>query len=169
MDNLIVFIIALIILIIFSLVDVISHRKFKKTSNLVFHIFGISAVLISLGFLVFSEFKFTFLAYFGILIIIFGIILILLTYIQIKKHFLRARGIVKNGLYKYSRHPMYLGIIIFFIGLIFLVPSFYIFIYSLVAIIFMIWQAYEEEKFLEKKFLKYKNYKKETGMIIPKI
>ena len=168
MKDIIIFIISLGILVIFSVIDVISHRKFKKIPNLIFHIIGISAVLISLGFLFVSEFKFTLLIYLGIVLILCSFIIIILTYIQIKNHFLTAKGIVKTGLYKYARHPMYSGIILFFIGLIVAVPSFYVFVYSIIAILLIIYQAYEEEKFLEKKFQEYKKYKKETGMIMPK-
>jgi protein-S-isoprenylcysteine O-methyltransferase Ste14 len=164
MNNIILFIISIIVLIVFSLIDPLSHRKFRKIPNLIFHVIGISLLLISLAFLIVSEFKFTFLIYPGIFLIVASLFLILISYIQIKKHFLTAKGIVKTGLYKYIRHPMYSGIVLFFIGLILAVPSFYVFVYSLVAILLMIWQAYEEEKFLFKKFPEYKKYKKETGM-----
>jgi protein-S-isoprenylcysteine O-methyltransferase Ste14 len=63
---------------------------------------------------------------------------------------------------------MYSGIVLFFIGLIVAVPSFYVFIYSLTAIILIIWQAYEEEKHLKRRFPQYKNYKEKTGMIVPR-
>lgn len=169
MNSLIIFIISLGILIAFSFLDVISHRKFKKTENLIFHILGISLLLISLAFLVISEFKLAFLIYPGIILIIASLILIFLSYIQIRKHFLTATGIVKTGLYKYSRHPMYSAIILFFLGLIMAVPSVYVSIYCIAAILLMIWQAYEEEKFLSRKFSEYKKYKKETGMLFPKI
>lgn len=162
------FIISLAILIIFSIIDPVTHRKFSRNASLVFHIIGISAILISLGFLVISEFKFTFMVYLGSILILASGIIIILTYIQIKKHFLMAKGIVKIGLYKKIRHPMYSGIILFFIGLIIAVPSFYVLVYSLISILLMIYQAYEEEKFLEKKFPDYLKYKKETGMIFPK-
>jgi len=163
------FIISLGILIIFSLIDVVSHRKFRKTGNLIFHIVGISAVLISLAFLIVSEFNLTWRIYPGIVMILTSGIIIILTYIQIKKHFLTAKGIVKTGLYRHTRHPMYSGIILFFIGLIMAVPSLYILIYCLAAILLMTWQAYQEEKFLEEKFSEYKKYKEKTGLFFPRV
>jgi len=104
----------------------------------------------------------------GTIFMILGGIIIILAYIQIRKHFLMAKGIVKTGLYKRIRHPMYLGIILFFIGLAIAVPSVYVLVYSLIAILFMVYQAYEEDKHLSGKFPDYGKYKKETGMIFPK-
>jgi protein-S-isoprenylcysteine O-methyltransferase Ste14 len=165
----ILFIISLGILVVFSIIDVISHRKFKKYPNLIFHIFGISAVLISLAFLAVSEFKFSLLIYPGIILILISLIIIILSYVEIRRHFLTATGIVKKGMYKYSRHPMYSGIVLFFIGLILAFPSFYIFIYSIIAILLIIYQAYEEEKHLARRFPQYKKYKGKTGMFLPRL
>jgi protein-S-isoprenylcysteine O-methyltransferase Ste14 len=168
MNNYITFIISLGVLLMFSIVDVISHRKFKKYPNLVFHVIGIGAILTSLGLLAVHEFIFTFMIYPGIILILGSLIIIILSYIQIRKHFLTARGIVKMGLYKYTRHPMYLGIVLFFIGLVIAVPSIYVFVYSITAILLIIWQAYEEEKYLKRRFPQYKKYSKKTGMFFPR-
>ena len=168
MSNLTYFLTALIIMIIFFLIDGISHQKFKKTANLWFHIIGIPLLSISFLILIVLEFKFSFLIIPGILLLLIGITLIYLSYIDIKQDFLKAKKITSTGIYSRVRHPMYLGIILLFIGISLIIYSLLVSIYSLIGIILIIWQAFYEEKYLEKRFDKdFLNYKKQVPMLIP--
>tara|TARA_Y100000310_G_scaffold78602_1_gene75258 strand:+ start:1279 stop:1794 length:516 start_codon:yes stop_codon:yes gene_type:complete len=170
MENLTYFLIALVIMIIFFLIDGISHQKFKKTANLWFHIIGISLVSISFISLIILEYKISLLIIPGILFLLIGIILVYLSYVNIKQDFLKATKVTSTGIYSKVRHPMYLGIILLFIGISLITSSILVSIYSLVGIILIIWQAFYEEKYLEKRFGKdFLNYKKQVPMLLPKI
>lgn len=78
--------------------------------------------------------------------------------------------LVRSGLYKYVRHPLYATIILMFIGgsLVFRnLLSFGLVI--LIFIPFMWYRAKQEEQLLEARFKDYTTYKREAGMFIPKI
>jgi protein-S-isoprenylcysteine O-methyltransferase Ste14 len=167
-NNIILFIINIIILSVFSYIDAESHQNFNRKTNLLFHIIGISAVVISFAFLVVSQFEFTLLIYLGAIISIFGIILIIISYVQIKNQFLNAKKIVNKGLYKYSRHPMYLGFIMLLMGISFFSSSLLVLVYSIIFSILLIWQAYEEEKNMIRRFPRYKEYQRKVPMILPR-
>ena len=168
MSNLVYFLIAVLIMFVYMIIDGISHQKFKKTINLWFHILGISILVISFAILTIIEFRFSVLIYPGILIIIIGFILIYLSYIDIKKDFLRAKKVTRTGIYTKVRHPMYLGLILLYIGISLFSSSLLVSLYSLIAILFIIWQAVNEEKHLIKRFGKeYLNYKKKVPMLVP--
>tara|TARA_Y100000310_G_scaffold319407_1_gene374636 strand:- start:2395 stop:2910 length:516 start_codon:yes stop_codon:yes gene_type:complete len=170
MNNLIYFLIALGIMIIFFLIDGISHQKFKKTANLWFHIIGIFLLLISFISLIILEFKSSFLIIPGGLFFLLGIILVYLSYINIKQDFLKAKKVTNTGIYSKVRHPMYLGIILLFIGISLITSSILVFVYSLIGIILIVWQAFYEEKYLEKRFSKdFLNYKNQVPMLLPMI
>ncbi len=168
MTNLIYFFIALAIMIIFFIIDAISHQKFKKTTNLLFHIIGISIVSISFIILIIKEFNLSFLIYPGLAFIITSMILTYLSYADIKKDFLTAKKVTRTGIYTKVRHPMYLGLILFYIGVVLLTSSLLVSVYSLVAILMIILQAVNEEKYLIKRFgREYLNYQKQVPMLLP--
>jgi protein-S-isoprenylcysteine O-methyltransferase Ste14 len=81
----------------------------------------------------------------------------------------RAEGVVSGGAFAYVRHPLYLGTILFYLGMSFLslsLASMFIFI-----IIFLFYNhiATYEEILLEQKFGKfYTGYKNRTGKWFPK-
>ena len=170
MSNPTYFFIALAIMIVFFIIDLISHQKFKKTMNLWFHVFGITILVISFAILIVKEFNLSVLIYPGIAFIITSIILTYLSYVDIKKDFLTAKKVTRTGIYNKVRHPMYLGIILFYIGISLVSSSLLVSIYSLIAILMIILQAVNEEKYLIKRFGKeYLNYKKEVPMLLPKL
>jgi protein-S-isoprenylcysteine O-methyltransferase Ste14 len=71
-----------------------------------------------------------------------------------------------TGIYKYVRHPAYVGSILMLTGL-YIVSPILAFTY-LVFVLFFI-RALSEEQILEFTFKEYKDYKKKTGMFLPKI
>ena len=169
MTNLIYFFIALGILIVFGILDAISHQRFVKKANIIFHIAGISILLVSIFILAFLEFKLSYFIFVGILAIIFGLVIAYKGLAEIKENFWEAKKVLKNKIYSKVRHPVYSGLIIFMLGFSLVVYSVFFLIYSLVAIIILILLSVYEEKHLVRKFGKtYINYKKETGMFLPK-
>lgn len=83
--------------------------------------------------------------------------------------FTEVRELVTSGLYRYTRHPLYLGEMISVIGFMVVVPG----IVSLVAgtafLILQYLRAIREEKKLSLHFQEYEEYKQQTGRIFPKI
>ena len=113
----------------------------------------------------------------GVLIALIGLIL---RYISIKalgKHFSGYAEIkdnhelVKEGIYKYIRHPAYLGILIYYLGLPLVLNAYYSEIIGFVIMVFAIyWRIKNEERLLIEKFGdEYKTYMNQTGALWPKI
>ena len=77
--------------------------------------------------------------------------------------------LVTDGLYKYIRHPVYLGIFFVLFGLPLAVGSLKAFPISIGAAMIVFYKTLREEELLEKKLPKYSKYKKNTGMYFPKL
>lgn len=77
--------------------------------------------------------------------------------------------LITTGIYKKVRHPIYLGIIILLLGFTLIFSSVSKLVLFLIAIVFFVKKAFEEERLLLQRYPKYKNYKQKTGMFFPKI
>lgn len=78
--------------------------------------------------------------------------------------------LVNKGLYKVVRHPLYSSIMMMFIGGCISYLNIYTFILEITVFVpFMYYRAKQEEKLLSQRFPEYTNYKKSTGMFLPKI
>lgn len=78
--------------------------------------------------------------------------------------------LVDTGLFKYIRHPMYLGIMIAGYGVVLSISSFYSLLFmTFVALPYTYLRASVEEDFLERNLRGYVNYKLKTKMFIPKL
>ncbi len=78
--------------------------------------------------------------------------------------------LVEHGVYKYIRHPLYSSIIAMFYGACLVYPNYLAFLStSLIFVPFMIYRAKQEEKLLTQNLSGYTDYRKRTGMFIPKI
>jgi protein-S-isoprenylcysteine O-methyltransferase Ste14 len=80
-----------------------------------------------------------------------------------------ARELITKGIFKYIRHPLYLGYFIFFLGITFSRFHWYTVVMYIVFIIGQYYRAKIEEKKLSKAFDDYAVYKKKTGMFFPKL
>lgn len=79
--------------------------------------------------------------------------------------------LVKDGIYKYIRHPAYLGILVYYLGLPLVLNAYCseIIGFILISCAFY-WRIKEEEILLIEKFGEdYKTYMNQTGTILPKI
>lgn len=75
--------------------------------------------------------------------------------------------LIKNGAYKYIRHPMYSSVFLMMSGVI-LTKINVINILCFIALIIILYlKASKEEKLWSEKFEEYKQYKKHTKMFIP--
>jgi protein-S-isoprenylcysteine O-methyltransferase Ste14 len=81
------------------------------------------------------------------------------------------KTLIKTGIYRYVRHPMYLASLITVLGFGILTANWIIFSISfLFLLIFYIYKVPKEEKFLINSFgKKYIKYKKETWGFFPKL
>ena len=105
-------------------------------------------------------------SYLGIVLLIPSIILFTIARIQLGDAFqasAKANKLVKTGIYKKVRHPIYLFGIIFFLGIIFITQMFFLLIFLAVLILLQINRIKKEEKVLTEKFgNEYLEYKKQT-------
>lgn len=109
----------------------------------------------------------------GLWITILGGIIIVLALLQLNKNLSpfptpkNNTTLLQNGLYKYMRHPIYTGIILFFIGDSVYQNSFYKLGISLLLVVLFHFKTNYEEQRLEQKFPDYKLYKSKTTKFFP--
>lgn len=72
-----------------------------------------------------------------------------------------------GGLYKYVRHPMYFSVLVLLTGAVLYFGAIVSLIWIVVAVLFLSNKANFEERFLERKFPEYTNYRKYTKKLIP--
>jgi protein-S-isoprenylcysteine O-methyltransferase Ste14 len=70
--------------------------------------------------------------------------------------------VIKEGLYKHIRHPMYLGIILFFLGLPFVLASWWAILPNIVIIGLFVYRTFREDRMLVKGLSGYVEYKEEV-------
>ena len=106
---------------------------------------------------------------FGIPLMLLGFFLIMNAYYLFKKHhtpekFEKSTCVVKTGLYKRSRNPMYLGGLFFLMGLSILSGNIISFISPILFFIIINWMfiPYEEEKMGKEIGKEYVDYKKKV-------
>jgi len=82
----------------------------------------------------------------------------------------KPKGVVKTGVFQYIRHPLYLGTMLFYLGLV--VSTMSVFSFALLIFIFAFYNyiAGYEEKLLEEMYGdEYKTYKVKTGKWLPRV
>ncbi len=81
----------------------------------------------------------------------------------VKKH-----KLVKDGLYRHIRHPLYLGEIVRNLGFVLILSSIYGILIVLLASSFLLFRIQLEEEMLVSEFgTEYEEYKRKTKRIIP--
>ena len=116
-----------------------------------------------------------FLSYFGVVLIIMGMVIRIIGERQLKKQFSlfvkirKDHNLITTGLYKYVRHPLYSAAILAAIGGIIAFNSWL----GCIAVVFLmtpalVYRIKIEEEALIKKFGKqYSDYKKKVKMLVP--
>jgi protein-S-isoprenylcysteine O-methyltransferase Ste14 len=85
-------------------------------------------------------------------------------------HEQRPSGVVSTGGFRYVRHPLYLGSIMFYLGLTVSTASLFALVLLAVIFLFYDYLASYEEKLMANRFSdEYENYKKRTGKWVPMI
>ena len=101
----------------------------------------------------------------GLLVFLFGTIL----YMKSTVDFARPEnnGINKNGLYQYSRNPMYVAFFLYFLGCSLLINSWFYFIILIIFQVSVHYLILSEERWCMKEFGKeYKDYMKKVRRYI---
>jgi protein-S-isoprenylcysteine O-methyltransferase Ste14 len=103
----------------------------------------------------------------GFIIGAIGVVILITGILTLGKYFtasLTPKGLVTHGIYSKIRHPIFIGVILVYLGMELIFQSIYgLFLVFFVLIPFYIYSAIEEEKMLSKTFKdKYTMYKKKT-------
>lgn len=132
---------------------------------------GIQLILFVAYLLRFSKIDFTFprwLQFTGIFFSVAGIIISLASVVTLNKNLSPfptpkpGAELIQSGIYKYIRHPIYLGILFFTFGFsIYSENTLRLLIFFTLLILFGLKATYEE-KLLQDKYLNYGDYKKTT-------
>ncbi|HKL75999.1 MAG TPA: isoprenylcysteine carboxylmethyltransferase family protein [Halanaerobiales bacterium] len=130
-----------------------------------FYVYQITT-LILLIYLFFSNIKFNIvLSYVGLIVFIIGMLLYIKSIIDFSKP--QESGINNNGLYKYSRNPMYVAFFLYFLGCSFLINSLFYFIILLIFQISVHYLILSEERWCIKEFgVEYQKYMKKVRRYI---
>ena len=108
-------------------------------------------------------------------LVILGIILLCSVYLirsghAVVSHGQHPSGMVSTGGFQYVRHPLYLGSILFYLGLSVSTASLFSLVLVVLIFIFYNFIASYEEKLLDDRFHEeYRNYKIKTGKWVPRI
>ncbi len=141
-------------------------------------------LFVSIQFLLFGLYAFDFLPkfeipqllkYIALVISILGVVIAVLSVLQLNKNLTvfptpkTDAELITFGMYKFSRHPIYSGLILFTFGYAFFKTSpFKIAIALILLLLFYFKTNYEEQKLVQK-FSNYENYKKKVNRFFPKI
>ena len=139
-------------------------------------------LFVSIQFLLFGLYAFDFLPafkipqlvkYIGLIFSILGFLIAVLSVLQLNKNLTvfptpkTDSELITFGMYKFSRHPIYSGLILFTFGYAIFKASFFkVLIGSILLLLFYFKTNYEEQKLLQK-FPNYKDYKKKVNRFFP--
>src|ERR1035441_7105127 len=105
----------------------------------------------------------------GSVLFLLGIAVFFICAIQVYSHKFLKRGTVLKGLYRWIRHPQYLGLSIAGLGLAILWPRFIVVVLWLVMIlVYYMLSKDEERRMLGQHPETYSGYMERTGMFLPK-
>ena len=136
-----------------------------------------------LDFVYLQNFSFQIFTLAGLLLLLVGGLIRMKARLELKKKagygslvgtaqlkIVREHKLVKDGLYKHVRHPLYLGEILRNLGLVVIFSSVYAILIVLLASIFLFFRIEIEERMLGVEFgEKYEEYKRNTKKMIPYI
>ena len=108
---------------------------------------------------------------FGLWVMALGEAFTVFGMVSLKKNFsimTEARDCVKDGAYRYVRHPLYAGEILSLMGYALFWPSWWNVLGALLFALLQVWRAKGEESKLIQVFPEYERYRKKTGLFFPK-
>ena len=167
-----IFLIAVIVCIICNIVrfiyEILKHKKIIKANQftLVIIFTNMALLWVSWVLLCFSDVHRIEIAdiirYVGISLVGIGLVVFLVALFTIKTFESYEGDLITKGIFSKIRHPMYLGFILWLIGLPVYFVALYAFILAFVFIANVLFWRYIEEKELIERFPSYPDYKKTT-------
>jgi protein-S-isoprenylcysteine O-methyltransferase Ste14 len=154
--------------IVRAIYEIMKQKKIIKPSKLSFVIIFLNMILLWTSWFLLCSFDKTIvylppiIHYFGIMLIITGIITFLIALFTIKTLETYEGSLITSGIYSRIRHPMYLGFLFWLIGLPIFYGGLYSFIISIPFIINVLFWRYLEEIELVNRFSEYESYKRKT-------
>lgn len=114
-----------------------------------------------------------FLQYIGLILIIIGLIIFLLSLISFGKSWRvgidkkNPGKLVKTGIFKFSRNPIFLFMDIYFIGFTLVYTTLFFIFFSIITVLSVHYQILQEEKFLLEQYgNEYRDYKNKVRRYI---
>ena len=154
--------------IIRSTYEILKHKKILQPTGLSFIIVFINMALLWVSWFALcslDEFKIILpgiLRYIGLLIVILGVIFFITALFTIKTLETYEGDLITKGIYSKIRHPMYLGFILWSLGMPVYFGAYFSFILSFIFIGNILFWRHLEELDLEKRFTGYNDYKLNT-------
>jgi protein-S-isoprenylcysteine O-methyltransferase Ste14 len=159
-------------IILFSWFLSIKYKRYHGIAR--FFAFESVFIMVLLNYNVWFESPFSIAQIFSWIFLILSAWIVISGYLTLKRkgkpeiNFENTSVLVKTGLYKYIRHPLYLSIFLFGTGVLLKQPGKYQLILGIVNLLAISLTARIEEYEMIVKFGdEYKNYMKETKMFIP--
>jgi protein-S-isoprenylcysteine O-methyltransferase Ste14 len=109
----------------------------------------------------------------GLIVAIFGLIILTVALLQLHKNLSpfptpkTNSELVTNGLYRWIRHPIYSGILLFVFGYAIYSQNEYRLIIAVALLILFYFKSSYEERLLKRKFPNYTYYQQKTGRFFP--
>ena len=154
--------------IIRSTYEILKHKKILQPTRLSFIIIFINMALLWVSWFALcslDEFKIILpgiIRYIGLLIVIFGVIFFFAALSTIKTLEAYEGDLITKGIYSKIRHPMYLGFILWCLGMPVYFGAYFSFILSFIFIGNILFWRHLEELDLGKRFTGYNDYKLQT-------
>jgi class 3 adenylate cyclase/protein-S-isoprenylcysteine O-methyltransferase Ste14 len=105
----------------------------------------------------------------GSLLIVLGVLLFAIGFIQVYGAKLRGGRLTTGGLYRLARHPQYLGLAIVGLGAFLVWPRVLVLVaYVTMLFLYALLARWEEARCLEKFGESYRAYQRRTGMLLPR-
>jgi protein-S-isoprenylcysteine O-methyltransferase Ste14 len=143
--------------------------------SVIVHLFVIKVLgsdIVDIGFISVSDSAKNISLTSGVVLLIAGGILAMISHRTLKAVLTsgEVKYVIKTGVFRFVRHPLYLSIILMSLALVLFMNSYLLLVTLFVVIIVLFCEAKWEEGILSKKFGdEYEEYKRVTGMFLPKV
>ncbi len=143
------------------------HLRMSRIKSLDIIYVSIQFILLAIFFVPFIQHTFqtnVVIKYLGAFVSFFGFLMILLAILQLNKNLTpfptpKENGeLIRTGLYKYIRHPIYTGIFLASLGIAFYTSSYWQLAIALILLILFYFKSKYEESLLIEKYKDYKAY-----------
>ena len=161
-------IVCIVTYIVRAVYEILKHKKIIKADRLSFIIVFINMLLLWISWFGLCELDMNrinipgVLRYSGICMVVLGVIVFLTGLLTIKSLESYEGDLIKHGIYSKIRHPMYLGFILWLVGMPLIYGGLYSFVLCIIFTANVLFWRHLEEIELEDRFPGYREYKKGT-------